>query len=310
MAKKKQQEASEGLPEWMATYGDLVTLLLCFFVLLFAMSSVDVNKYTAVAESFNSNITFIQGGGATGVNNMLGSGINNLPKVDKSVNDSKSERKKQEEAELNKMASDFKTYFAENNVEENVSVEVTDDYVKITFGDGILFDSGSAVLKNDSKSVLDLIATELKDYSDSTLKFEGYTDNQPINSALYPDNMYLSAARSISVLNYFKDVHKMDPQYLSQEGFGEYRPVASNDTPEGRAKNRRVEIKIMSQYNESNSKFDEYSDTSSLSEQSLSQTTGSTTATGSGTTSEGATNNSNGTDNINQIVTDQIVPKP
>ncbi len=147
MAKKKPQAPNEGLPEWMATYGDLVTLLLCFFVLLFAMSSVDENKYTAVAESFNSNITFIQGGGSTGVNNMLGSGINSLPKVDRSVNDSKSERQQKESEELNKMASDFKTYFAENNLQDDVKVDVTEDYVKITFGDGILFDSGSATLR-------------------------------------------------------------------------------------------------------------------------------------------------------------------
>ncbi len=307
MAKKKAQEEAGGLPEWMATYGDLVTLLLCFFVLLFAMSSVDENKYTAVAESFNSNITFIQGGGATGVNNMLGSGINNLPKVDRSINDSKSEQEKKQEDELKQMASDFKTYFAENNVQDDVTVEVTEDYVKITFGDGILFDSGSAALKSDSKKVLDLIANELIDYPDSLIKFEGYTDNVPINSALFPDNMFLSAARSISVLNYFKDVHKMDPSMLSQEGFGEYKPIASNDTAEGRSKNRRVEIKIMSQYSEKNDKFSEYSNTESTTNTQAKTSSG---AQGGTTTSstQGSGNGSNSND-INQIVTDNIMPK-
>lgn len=297
MAKKKQEEVSEGLPEWMATYGDLVTLLLCFFVLLFAMSNVDENKYTAVAESFNSSITFIQGGGATGVNNMLGSGINNLPKVDKSVNDSKNDQEKKAEEELNKMASDFKTYFAENNVAENVTVEVTDNYVKITFGDGILFDSGSAVLKDDSKTVLGLIADELSNYPGSYVKFEGYTDNVPINSALFPDNMYLSAARSISVLNYFKDTYGMDPQMLSQEGFGEYRPIASNDTPEGRAKNRRVEVKIMSQYSEDADAFD---DSSTANVAQTPKTNNDVSASADG--------NMGKSDNINQVVTDNILP--
>lgn len=307
MAKKKAQEEVGGLPEWMATYGDLVTLLLCFFVLLFAMSNVDENKYTAVAESFNSNITFIKGGGATGVNNMLGSGINNLPKVDKSVNDSKNEQAKKEEAELNKMASDFKTYFAENNVADNVSVEVTDNYVKITFGDGILFDSGSAVLKNNSIEILGLIADELINYPGSFIKFEGYTDNQPIKSAMFPDNMYLSAARSISVLNYFKNTYNFDPQMLSQEGFGEYRPIATNDTPEGRAKNRRVEVKIMSQYSDSINAFDD------TSEASTTGTTGTTTGATGTTSTTIATYDTNATssnsENINQIVTDNIIPK-
>ncbi len=294
--KKKQEEVKQGLPAWMGTYGDLVTLLLCFFVLLFATSSVDENKYTAVAESFNSSITFVSGGGATGVNSMLGTGISSMPQVDRSINDSKTAQEKKEQEELNKMASDFKTYFAENNVEENVSVEVTDDYVKITFGDGILFDSGSAVLKEDSKLILDLIAQELEDYPNSLIKFEGYTDNVPINSTIYPDNMYLSAARSISVLNYFKDVCGFDPTLLSQEGFGEYRPIASNDTPEGRAMNRRVEVKIMSQYSDEEDKFDDYNDVSTQStEPSLDLTT----------------NNDDGseftTDNINQMVTDQMI---
>lgn len=285
MAGKKPEEVKEGLPEWMGTYGDLVTLLLCFFVLLFAMSNVDENKYNAVAESFNSSITFVQGGGATGVNNMLGSGINNLPKVDKSVNDSKNDQQQKESQELNKMASDFKTYFAENNVAENVTVEVTDDYLKITFGDGILFDSGSAVLKDDALSVLGLIADELVDYPGSQIKFEGYTDNQPINSAMFPDNMYLSAARSISVLNYFKNTYNMDPQMLSQEGFGEYRPVATNDTPEGRAKNRRVEVKIMSQYSDANDAFDDKTQTDETATTTAPTTTSVDNSSATGTTS-------------------------
>ncbi len=247
MARRKQEEeGGGGAPAWMATYGDLVTLLMCFFVLLFATSSVDAEKFKAIAESFNSNITFIQGGGATGVNNMVGSGIADLPKLDRSINDS-NDAKKKEQDELNKKASDFKTYFAENEKASDVQVEVGENYVKITFGDGILFDSGKAELKNDSYELLEMIAEVLEGYPTSDIKIEGHTDNIPIRSAIYQDNMYLSAARSISVLNYFKDVYEYDPARLSQEGFGEYRPIANNETPEGRAKNRRVEIKVMSQ---------------------------------------------------------------
>lgn len=245
MGKKKAPEMPPaGAPAWMATYGDLVTLLLCFFVLLFATSSVDVAKYQAIAASFNSSITFIAAGGTIGDNDMIGSGMAQLPNIDSSVFQSPEEGQERQE-KLEKLSSDFKTYFAENNLSDDVDVVVEDNYVKITFGDGLLFDSGSADLKVDSMNSLDIIATELMNNSGSDIKIEGHTDNVPIRSSIYPDNIYLSAARSISVLNYFKDVHGIEPRRMSQEGFGEYRPIASNDTPEGRGKNRRVEIKVL-----------------------------------------------------------------
>ncbi|MFV0502717.1 MAG: OmpA family protein [Lachnospirales bacterium] len=243
MAKKnKPPEGKKGLPGWMATYGDMVTLLLCFFVLLFATSNVDVAKYQAVAASFNDKITIIDAGGSMGENNMLGSGIADLPALDMGINDSTKEKENKEE--LEKLAENFRTYFAENNLSQQIDVEVTENFVKLTFDNGILFDSGSAELKQESKEALDIVADELSANSATDIKIEGHTDNIPINSGIYPDNMYLSAARSISVLNYFKGVHGIQPSRLSQEGFGEYKPIASNESSEGRAKNRRVEIKI------------------------------------------------------------------
>lgn len=234
----------------MATYGDLVTLLLCFFVLLFATSSVDAEKYQAVAASFNDNLTPITMGGTIGDNNMIGSGIMNLPSIADSVMDSsdgesESESQEKKDKELEELSESFKTYFAENNMSDSIDVVVENNYVKLTFSDGILFDSGSADLKDDSIKYLKGVAIELANNSDSDIKIEGHTDNIPINSSMFPDNMYLSAARSISVLNYFKDECGVEPRRLSQEGFGEYKPIASNDTPEGRSKNRRVEIKVL-----------------------------------------------------------------
>lgn len=245
MARRRApEEQKKGAPEWMNTYGDMVTLLLCFFVLLFATSSVNEEKYQAVAASFNDKITIVTAGGTIGDNNMIGSGIMELPNVDSSVYDSKKEDEEKNE-ELEELSENFKTYFAENNMSDDIDVVIEDNYVKLTFSDGILFDSGSAELKDDSIKYLDGVAIELTNNSDTDIKVEGHTDNVPINSSLYPDNMYLSAARSISVLNYFKDEKGVEPMRLSQEGFGEYRPVDSNDTADGRAKNRRVEIKVL-----------------------------------------------------------------
>ncbi len=247
MAKKAPEWPPPGAPAWMATYGDLVTLLLCFFVLLFATSNVDVAKFQEIAQSFNKEITFLEAGGSQGMNELVGSGIMELPRIDKSINDSKEKNKKVQE-ELSKLASDFKTYFAEKDLSQDVEVTVAEDHVKITFGDGVLFDSGQATLKPSAMEALDAIASELLNHPNNAIKVEGHTDNIPINTAQFPDNMYLSAARSISVLNHFKDVHGFNPERLSQEGFGEYAPIESNDTQEGRAKNRRVDVKIMSSF--------------------------------------------------------------
>lgn len=249
MAKKSQpEEKAAGAPAWMATYGDLVTLLMCFFVLLFATSSTDMEKFQAIAQSFNPNVAIISSGGADGIGDMQGSGIMEMPNIDKSINDSRENNKKKEE-ELEKMASDFKTYFAENNLNDSIDVQVEADYVKITFKDGLLFASGKADLDDNAKSVLNGVASELKNYPDSEIKIEGHTDNRPINTPLFKDNLYLSAYRAISVYEYLAS-QGINPEQMSAEGKSEYSPVAPNDTPENRAKNRRVEIKVASQYNQ------------------------------------------------------------
>lgn len=243
---KKQEEVKPGLPAWMGTYGDLVTLLLCFFVLLFASSSVDVEKLQAIAMSFNNEISIIEGGGSSGVNEMLGSGIMDLPRLDRSVNNSADEAKKVDN-ELKDMVSDFKTYFAENELSKDVEVIQEENYILLKFSDGILFDSGSADLKAQAMTVLDGVGDQLANYPTNDIKIEGHTDNIPINGGVFKSNYYLSAARAIAVLEFLIENEKVNPAYLSAEGFGEYRPVAPNDTPENRAKNRRVEIKLFSE---------------------------------------------------------------
>ncbi len=246
MAKDKKIIINMGLPAWMGTYGDLVTLLLCFFVLLFASSSVDAAKFQAIAASFNDETVIIQGGSGNSNGNMVGSGIMQLPNVDRSIHDSKENFKKQRE-EISQMASDFKTYFAENNLSEDVSVEVEDSYVKLNFKDGILFPSGQDVLTNESMEILGDVAVQLLEYEDSDIIIEGHTDNVPISTIRIPNNWYLSANRSLAVLTFFIN-SGIPPDKLSAEGKGEYEPIADNNTAEGRAQNRRVEIKIMSSY--------------------------------------------------------------
>ncbi len=253
-AKRKPEEPKKGAPEFMSTYGDLVTLLLCFFVLLYSMSTLDVVKFQQVAASMANSV--IDAGGGAGISNLLGSGIMDMPNIDKSINDSKENFQTRQDntaniaaqEELKQMSSDFKTYFAQNNVSDKVDVEVFDQYIKINLKDGVLFDSGKANIRPDAISILNIIAGELQNYPGSDFRIEGHTDNSPINTVQFPSNLHLSAIRAINVGLFFVEEKGISRGRIGIEGFGEDRPIASNDTPEGRAQNRRVEIKVLSSY--------------------------------------------------------------
>lgn len=232
----------------MGTYGDMVTLLLCFFVLLFAMSTIDAEKFRQVAASFSSvsQITIMESA-STSILDALGNGIIEMPQVQGDAKEDNEDMKKAEE-ELVKMASDFKTYFAQNNLQEKVQIEQNEQYITLNFRDGILFDSGKAELKPEALGALNVVANELAKYPENNVKIEGHADNKPINTSKYPNNWYLSSARAISVAMYFTDTKGFSPERISAEGFGEFRPKVPNDTPENRSINRRVEIKILSKY--------------------------------------------------------------
>ncbi len=245
MAKEKKIEIKEGLPEWMGTYGDMVTLLLCFFVLMFATSTVDAGKFNQIAASFAKNQIVIMPAQTNGMLEAMGNGIIQMPQVN---GESDKEYEQEGQQELEQMAEKFKTYFAQNNLQDKIEVEQNDRFITINFKDGLLFESGSADLKPEAITVLGQIANELLKYPDNHIKIEGHTDNRPINTARYPNNWYLSAARAISVATYFTDQKHFPPDRISTEGYGEYKPKVPNDTPENRAINRRVEIKVISKY--------------------------------------------------------------
>ncbi|MDR3091297.1 MAG: flagellar motor protein MotB [Clostridiales bacterium] len=252
MAKKKPEEPKAGSPEWMSTYSDLVTLLFCFFVLLYAMSSIDPAKFTAVAASFSgSTQSFVQMATGEQVMEMMGNGIIEMPtgqsntESDAADGSQADEAARQAEKELQDMASTFKTYFAEKNLTEKVEMTVTETSIKLNFGD-MLFDSGKDDLKAEALTIMREIASELAKYPDNAINIEGHTDDRPISTVRFRDNLDLSSCRATSVERFFINEYGINPKRITALGHGEYWPVADNDTPEGRQKNRRVEITIMS----------------------------------------------------------------
>ena len=149
-------------------------------------------------------------------------------------------------SELEKAKAELEDRLKNEINDKEVKVEMMERGLVITFVAEVLFDSGKAQLRNDSLEKLDKVAGVLKTtVKDLSVGIEGHTDNEPIKHSGWKSNWELSAARAMSVLHYLVDDQELKPARLSATGYGEYRPVASNDTREGRQKNRRVEIVIL-----------------------------------------------------------------
>lgn len=257
MAKKREEEPPKGAPAWQSTFADLMNLLLCFFVMLFAMSSIDQQKFEAIAASFNDSYSIFSGGAnAIGDGILISNGVSQLNELDdymfnmgKSA-DSNTEEDKWEEIEQEQLKESeslseiIEEVLEEQNLEGAVDVDFTSQYVSLTLNGALLFDSGSAEIKADSKPVLDKIGMILRKYGKSTIEIEGHTDNVPIHTARFANNDELSSARALSVFDYLVKNSGLNPASVKHSGRGEYVPVADNSSPEGRSQNRRVEIKI------------------------------------------------------------------
>lgn len=257
MARKKEEEQAPGSPAWMATFSDLMNLLLCFFVLLFSMSSVDVEKWQQLAASFSDNFSvFSSGASAIGDGMLISNGVSQLNQLDDYINstgksadsDTESEELKEFEekqlAEAERLAEQIEEAVDESQFANEIDIDFTSQYVSLTLNGALLFDSGSAEIKEEAKPLMDKVGQLLTRYAQSTIEIEGHTDNVPIHNARFANNNELSSFRALSVFDYFMETTFLDPAMIKHSGRGEYLPVADNATPEGRAQNRRVEIKI------------------------------------------------------------------
>lgn len=255
--KKKEEEQAPGSPAWMATFSDLMNLLLCFFVLLFSMSEIDVDKWQQVAMSFSENFSIFSGGAtAIGDGFLISNGVSQLNELDDYINSTGKtaeseefvndleEFEEKQLAAAEQLAEEIEESVEESQFANEIDVDFTAQYVSLTLNGALLFDSGSAELKEEAKPLMDKIGQLLGRYAQSTIEIEGHTDNVPIHNAKFADNNELSSFRALSVFNYFMETTFLEPAMIKHSGRGEYLPVADNSTPEGRAQNRRVEIKI------------------------------------------------------------------
>jgi chemotaxis protein MotB len=129
-----------------------------------------------------------------------------------------------------------------------LSIDPESQFVQLTLKGSILYDSGKAEIKEEAKPILLKIGEVLQKFKGYTVEIEGHTDNVPMNSSTYKDNNWLSSARALNAAEFLIENQKLDPTKIKYSGRGEYEPITSNATPEGRAKNRRIEIKIYNEY--------------------------------------------------------------
>ena len=243
MARRKRVEeecpAAEG---WLLTYSDLVTLLLVFFVVLYAMANTDLQNFEKIALSlrvaFNGAAQFpsssvLQNSTDSAAAQMETAAaplfFDNLPP---------------KRRDFIRISSELTTYAQELGVQGDISINMTMEGIIISLSEKMVFEPGEVGLKPEVMTVLDKVI-ELLGPIDNNVRIEGNTDNIPTNSPLYPTNWELSVLRAVSVVRYLTDEGGISPDRLTAAGNAEFQPVAPNDTRANRALNRRVDIIIV-----------------------------------------------------------------
>ena len=235
MARRKRKEIPELKGNWLTTYGDMVTLLLTFFVFLYSFSSIDVQKFQRMIYSFQSAIGVLPGGimGIPGEEISAG-GQPVAPSQSMASNAMRAQK-------VHEMI--MKVLEAEE-LTEGVVVRLEERGIVISIMDGILFPTGSIDLYPSAKRLIYKIGQIIKELP-SQISVEGHTDNVPLRGGPYRDNLGLSAMRAASVGSYLSEVG-VDPKRIRTVGYGSSRPLVPNDTDEHRRINRRVDIVILS----------------------------------------------------------------
>ena len=231
---------------WLTTFNDLVTLLMVFFVLLFTMSTVDTRKMQDFHYALQSGLGILETGQKVSVSVKKTQPVQDMSHI---MTQAEGEKKKKGGGQPGgKWVGQIRQL---TEAVPGIKVTHTHQGTRLSFENQVLFDFGKAAINPAGFGFLDRIADAL-DNIPYAVRVEGHTDNVPIQTRRFPSNWELSVARAVNVVKYFAEVSDIDPKRLSAVGYGESRPVAANDTPHNRAKNRRVEIFLLTEGKEEN----------------------------------------------------------
>lgn len=225
----KEEEINES---WLLPYADLLTLLLALFIVLFAMSSVDAEKFQSLSDVFSE--IFTGGTGFIDENVVREEGPYEMPFIP-SI---------EQQDNLREIQEKINQYITDKGLTDQLNTSLTSEGLLVTINDNVLFDSGSAEVREKDIDIAREISELLVIDPPSNIIISGHTDNVPIHNSEFSSNWELSAMRAVNFMKIILENPNLNPSMFSAKGHGEYSPIASNDTEEGKAKNRRVEVLI------------------------------------------------------------------
>ncbi|HBW39198.1 flagellar motor protein MotB [Desulfosporosinus sp. BICA1-9] len=250
MKKHKKEHHEEHIDEtWLIPYADLLTLLLALFIILFASSQVDEKKYAQVMQglssAFNGGVSVFEQSNTISIDDVS---ANDLKKLEENNQDQNQELKdliNKEKQDMEAIKKKLDVYIMENGLTLQLQTYVNNDMLKITIQDYALFDSGRAVVKPEAQKLAAVISEMLSMYPGYKVEVAGHTDNIPIKNYEFESNWDLSSRRSLNFMKYLLQSNSIDQARFRSIGYGEYQPIDTNETAEGRAKNRRVDVNII-----------------------------------------------------------------
>ncbi|MEK5393074.1 flagellar motor protein MotB [Margalitia sp. FSL K6-0131] len=250
--KKKNHDDSHIDEAWLLPYADILTLLLALFIVLFAISSVDAQKMQKLSKVFNG--IFVSGVGVLDYTKPApqdsiksNDGMKNqvtAPKTKQNIDQLK-KLQDQDKEELKELQAKVNAYIKEKKMEGKFATSLTDEGLLLTIRDNVLFKSGRADIRPKDVHTAKELSNLLVMNPPRNIMISGHTDNVPIHNANFQSNWELSVMRALNFMKIILENKQLDPKNFSIKGYGEFKPIASNSTDEGRAKNRRVEVLIM-----------------------------------------------------------------
>ncbi|MFC5364495.1 flagellar motor protein MotB [Peribacillus frigoritolerans] len=241
--RKKKQRHEEHIDEsWLVPYADILTLLLALFIVLFASSSVDAVRFQQLSNVFNQVFT-----SGTGFMDFPSDSPSNEPTSPEQRTGAENLEKlgKNEQEELTEVQERVNAYIEKNDLTNKLGTNLTDEGMLISIRENVLFESGVAEVRSENRKMAKEISGLLVMDLPRNIIVSGHTDNIPIKNSKYESNWDLSVIRSVNFMKLLLENKDLDPEMFSAKGHGEFKPVASNETKKGRAKNRRVEILIV-----------------------------------------------------------------
>ena len=253
MALKKEPEKHVNHERWLVSYADFITLLFAVFVVLYAMGQSDKKKVEEVMQAIQQSFGMATAGAsAPKVNVIPSQAITVIPSLTPEIRinpmgrtRSGQAKSRAEEKDFRQIKASIDAYLVKQGAQNKVSLEITRRGLIVSLKEAGFYNSGQANIKPEAYDLINTIAEVMTQYN-NPLRLEGHTDNIPISTAQFPSNWELSTARATNGLKYLLKNFDVDANKISATGYAEFRPIADNTTPDGRARNRRVDLVMLS----------------------------------------------------------------